>query len=286
VPKPSRRAKIIIGSSLILLFLIIGFVDPWHVFRVPFAHVQLPAEEVFSLFGFPITNTMLAAWFTIIVVVGLSYIATRKMKIVPSGLQNIVEAGVEMLYNFVRGVAGERYGRSFFPIIATIFIFVMFNAWLALLPFFGAGIYIKETGTPLLRGANTDINFPLTLAIVSFIFVEYWGIRALGLFRYLRKFFNIGGLLRGHILTGITDMFVGLMELISEFARLISFTFRLFGNMLAGELLLIAIVFLIPLVMVVPFYGLELFIGFVQALIFGGLTLVFATMAVTPREHG
>lgn len=286
-----------IGIIILVLFalLIVGLL----LFSLPeMPHIELAAEGVFSIFGFPITNTMLAAWLTILVVAGVCYAATRKMKIVPKGLQNIVEALLEMLINFVDDTAGKDYGRKFFPVIATIFIFVIANAWLALLPGF-MFIGIGEEQVPLLRGANTDINFPLALALISFVFVEYWGLRSQGFFRYVRKFLNVGGLFRGigqlfrgkirgglsAILTGVIEAFAGLIEIISELVRIVSLTIRLFGNMTAGELLILMMLFLIPWVAVIPFYGLELFIGFVQALIFGALTLVFLVMAVTPREE-
>ncbi len=149
----------------------------------------------------------------------------------------------------------------------------------------------------LFRGANTDINLPLALALVSFIFVEFYGFRFLGI-RYLGKFINVGelfkslGLLfRGRVkqgfsglITGFIQIFVGLLEGLSELVRIVSFTFRLFGNMTAGEILLLIAAFLIPWVFALPFYGLELLVGFVQALIFGGLTLVFLTLATA--YHG
>jgi len=142
---------------------------------------------------------------------------------------------------------------------------------------------------PLLRGPNTDINTPLALAIVSAIAVESWGIASLGL-GYGKKFFNFGPFLRGlfrlkvgEMLQGMLDAFVGIIELVSELARLVSFTFRLFGNMFAGEVVILIFTFLTPLVVGVVFYGLELFIGVVQAFIFALLTLVFGALAVA--EH-
>jgi F-type H+-transporting ATPase subunit a len=184
--------------------------------------------------------------------------------------------------------------------VATIFLFVITNAWLSLLPGFGSILITTAEGEAvhLLRGANTDINLPLALALVSFFFVEYWGISSLGGLRYLKKFVNvgqffqgIGQLLRGRLRAGLTGMFngainifVGVLETLSELIRIVSFTFRLFGNMTAGEILLLIVAFLVPWVLVLPFYGLELLVGFVQALIFGGLTLVFATIAVTHHE--
>jgi len=285
VPRLSTRTKWIIAILAILLLLSIGPI--FLSFPNPAEYVSLEAEGVIQVTpGFSITNTMLAGWLSIIVVVGISIVATRKMKLVPTGLQNIVEAGIEMLYNFVESVAGERYGRSFFPIVATIFIFVIFNAWLALLPIFGPVFQLTTAhgSEPfmLFRNANTDLNLTLALAIISFCFVEFWGIRTFGVIRYGARFISVGQLFRGHILSGIIELFAGFIELITEFARIISFTFRLFGNMFAGELLLLVITFLIPLVLVDVFMGLELFFGFVQALIFAGLTLAFATIAGYP----
>jgi F-type H+-transporting ATPase subunit a len=156
--------------------------------------------------------------------------------------------------------------------------------------------FIVETA--ILRPANTDINVPLMLALVSFVSVEYWGLTSIGFRHYMGKFFRFGqffqgmGLvIRGRIKSaggtlfyGIIDIFVGALELLSEFVRIISFTFRLFGNMTAGEVLLLMMVFLIPWLVALPFYLLEMLIGFIQALIFAGLTLVFATLAVTPHQ--
>jgi F-type H+-transporting ATPase subunit a len=301
VPKLSRRRKI-----LLIVVAFIGLVAVGSfLYRIPeMANVELAAEGVTSIGGYEITNTMLTAWVSILVLVGISYAATRKMKLVPTGLQNAVEAAIETLLNFVTGVAGKENGRKFFPIIATIFLFVMANAWLALLPGYGMfGPQHTKDGeiiiVPILRAVNTDINFPLALAIISFVFVEYWGIKTHGLSVYTKKFFNVsrlkhgmGQLVRGKIrnglgvmANGIIDAFAGFIEAITEIARIMSFTFRLFGNMTAGELLLLVMMFLIPWGAAIPFYGLELFIGLVQALIFAGLTLVFVVMAVAPREE-
>ena len=287
--------RIIIISLVLILLLIIGSL----FFRLPeMPHVELAAEEVFSIAGFAITNTMLAALLTIMVLGVVCFAATRRMKIVPKGLQNIVEALLELLINFVEDTAGKGYGRKFFPVIATIFIFVIANAWLALLPGFMT-IVVGAEAMPLFRSANTDINFPLALALISFVFVEYWAFRSQGFFRYMGKFINVRGLFRGigqifrgkiksglgALFTGIIEAFSGFIELITELIRILSLTFRLFGNMTAGELLILVMIFLLPWVAAIPFYGLELFLGFVQAFIFGVLTLVFLVIAVTPREE-
>ena len=311
MPRLGCATKIIIAIFVLLVLVIVGGL----FFPVPEPHVVLPADAIFYIGGFPITNTLLASWLGILVLVAMFYFGTRKMKLIPRGWQNAMETVYEALYNFVEGAAGEKHARLLFPVVATIFLYVIMAALLSLLPgfdtigygtpdqpirgaFFGqsTGFIVTE---PLLRKANTDINFPLALAVISFIFVEYVGIRALGLRRYGSKFFRVGQLFHGlgqlargkfraalsGLFTGLIDMFVGSLELLSEFIRIISFTFRLFGNMTAGMVLLLMVAFLIPWVVAVPFYGLEMLLGFVQALIFGGLTLIFAVMAVKPHEE-
>jgi F-type H+-transporting ATPase subunit a len=197
---------------------------------------------------------------------------------VPGRLQGFVEMFLDALYGFIKGVAGERYARPFFPILATIFIFVAFNAWMALLPIYPTVGFTAEgeheITTHLLRSAGTDINMPLALAVIAFLFFEIWGFKT-HKFGYLKEFF------RG---PNPLETFIGLIELLSHFIRVISFTFRLFGNMLAGEIVLFMMTFLLVFMVPIAFYGLELLVGGVQALIFMGLTLVFAVMAVA--THG
>jgi len=266
---------------------------------VPRPAPQLPAEAVFHLFGFPITNSIIATWLTMIILVGITFLVSRRMKLIPRGLQNLVEYVIEALFNFCKRVAGEENGRRFFPVVATIFLFVALNSWLSLLPGFGSIETVNAEGhhVHLLRGANTDINMPLALALVSFVFIEFYGLKTLR-FGYIGKFIRakqigrgVGQLVRGKIKSGFSglffgaiDVFVGVLEGMSEFIRVVSFTFRLFGNMTAGEILLLVTAFLVPWVFALPFYGLELLVGFVQALIFSGLTLVFLTVAVV--SHG
>jgi len=302
---------ILVGILLLLLVLfVIGFASgplgksmlgdlglpSW--LSVPRPHPELPAETVFHIFGFPIANSVIAAWLSIIVLVGFSYLVTRRMRLIPSRLQALFEFALGSLLKFCQNVAGEENGRRFFPAVATIFLFVAFNAWLALLPGFGSiTIHTAEGEAHLLRPANTDINMPLALALASFVFVEYFGLRMVGI-RYLGKFINIGSLLNSlrqimhgrlkaglsGLITGVVHVFIGLLEGLSEFIRIVSFTFRLFGNMTAGEILLLVAMFLVPWLFALPFYGLELLVGFVQALIFGGLTLIFLTVATTAHE--
>ncbi len=305
--------KILILVIIILLVLFgIGFVvgplgssllntEAPSFLHVPKPHVILPSEGIFHISAFTVTNTLIASWLTIIVLVSLFYACTRKMKLIPGRLQGFAEIIVEMLLNFIKGAAGEKNARILFPVVTTIFLYVITNAYLGLFPFFGTiGIFEDEhTFVPILRAANTDINVPLSIALMSFIFVEYWGLRELGALHYINTFFNFNqlrdglvSLVKGKIRPAITgimlggiNLFVGTLEIFSHFIRIVSFTFRLFGNMTAGEILLLVVGFLVPFIATLPFYGLELLIGFIQALIFAGLTLVFGTIALSPHSE-
>jgi F-type H+-transporting ATPase subunit a len=245
---------------------------------IPVPHVELAPPTLFTIGAFHVTNTLLSAWLTTALVLLLFVGGTRKMRVIPGRLQSVLEMLIEALYGFVSGVVGERFARPFFPILATIFIFVAFNAWIALIPVYQV-VGFKAEGseyvtTHLLRSAGTDINMPLALAIVAFLFIEIWGFRVHKL-GYLKEFFRFGNPIQ---------FFVGILELISHLIRLVSFTFRLFGNMLAGEIVLMMITFLLVFTAPLAFYLLELMVGGVQALVFMGLTLVFALLAVAPHE--
>ena len=240
---------------------------------------------------FAITNTLLSAWVASIVIILFFVLGARRKAMVPGRFQGLVESIFEGVLNFASSVLGPEMARKTFPIVATIFFFVLFNAWIALflVPLYQAvgfgygGLWDFELKTHLIRPAGTDVNMPLALALISFVFVEYWGIRALGM-GYFGKFFAFKNLLRGRP-SGIIDVFVGILELISELVRIVSFTFRLFGNMTAGEILVVMITFLVPFVANVFVFGLELLVGLIQAVIFAGLTLVFLSLAVHHEEH-
>ena len=247
--------------------------------------------EPLGMFEFAITNTMLSAWLVTLVLIGIFVLGVRKARMVPGKLQNLVEIAVEGLLNFVEGVIGRELARKIFPLIATLFLFVAFNAWIALLPIYPSLGFKDADGNiaiHLLRSAGTDLNMPLALALISFVFVEYWGFRRLG-FAYVGKFIPVGtfvrSIRRGQIFQAFISIFVAFLEGISELVRIVSFTFRLFGNMTAGEVLVVMASFLVPFVATVFVYGLELLVGIVQALIFAGLTLVFVTVAITPHEE-
>ena len=258
---------------------------------------ELVDEGPYQGNNFIITNTILSSWIASILLVLLFVLGARRAALVPGRFQNFIEIAIEGLLNFVQGVVGRAYSRLIFPVIATIFLFVIFNAWIGLLPIYPSlgfkdGDFIQ---IHLLRPAGTDMNMPLALALISFVFVEYLGFRMLG-FGYITKFVRVGSLKHGmgalfrfrflDAFQSLLDFFfVGPLEAFSEFVRLISFTFRLFGNMTAGEILVLVSAFLVPFVATVGVYGLELLVGFIQALIFAGLTLVFASIAITAHDE-
>src|SRR4030042_227561 len=224
---------------------------PPSFFQVPKPNVELPADPVLHIGHFSVTNTLIASWFTIIVLVVLAFTLTRKMKLIPGKRQAMAEAIVEGLLNFVESVAGKKHARTLFAGVATIFLYVISNAYLALFPFF-CSITIKSSHGEfaLFLAATPEVNFPLSIAIMSFIFVETWGMRALGVTHYLSEFINVRQMIEGlkqllkgkigqgvrAIVFGFINLFVGVLEIFSHLTRMLSFTFRLFGNMTAGEI--------------------------------------------------
>lgn len=266
-------------------------------------HPQLPAEVIFHIFSLPVTNTIIATWITMAVLIVLFAAAFSRSRLVPTRLQSVLESLLGFVYNLVVSIAGEKDGRRFFPLVATIFMFVGFNAWLALLPGYGSITYhVHGHELELIRGANTDLNTTLALALVTFCVTEFMGLKRLRL-GYLKKFFVFGGMIsavkklfKGKIgqaamefVSGFISFFTGIIELLGEFIRIVSLTFRLFGNMTAGEILLISITYLLPFLVPIIFYGLEVLVGFIQALVFAGLTIVYISLAVashSSEEHG
>ena len=266
---------------------------------LPAPEFHIAPQTIFHLGAFNVTNTLLSAWLTTAVLVFVFFMATRRMAIVPRGLQNLAEVLIEQLFNFVASVVGEVNGRRFFPLIATLFLFVAFNAWIALLPIYpSVGLMYPEghelagnVQAHLLRSAGTDLNMPLALGIISLLAVEIYGFKAHGK-GYVSEFIRVKGIAQGirrlkpgMIFLGMIDAVVGILEVLSHGTRVLSFTFRLFGNMTAGEVVLTMSTFLASFAISVFFYGLELLVGFVQALIFAGLTLSFIQVAVTPHEE-
>ncbi len=240
--------------------------------------IEIAAEKLFVLMGFPVTNALLMSLLGagLLIVVGI--VVFKKMSIVPNFLQGIMEYFVEKFLELMESVFGSKEkALKYFPLIATIFLFILINNWLGILPGTGSiGIFEmvhgKEVFVPLFRSAASDLNFTLALAVLVVIVVNFYGAGAIGFGHHMSKFFSFKGPI---------DFFVGILEFISEFAKMISFSFRLFGNVFAGEVLLTIVAFLVPLFVPVPFLMLEVFVGFIQALVFSMLTMVFISVAVS-----
>jgi F-type H+-transporting ATPase subunit a len=269
--------------SVVLAILGLALVVVGLFFPVALAKVEITASPIATVAGFPITNSLLTGWISLILLAVFFRVATRKMQLVPTGAQNVAEAIVGALLDLGENIAGRAKAREFFALFATIFLFVLVNNWLEVFPgFTNATIFVRQGAdqVALFRSPSADLNFTVALALTAIFMVQFWSIRHTGVGGWASKFINLRG--------GPIGVFVGLLELISEFARIISFSFRLFGNLFAGEVLLSVIPSLIPWVIVVPFLALELFVGVIQALIFSLLTLAFIVMATIPHsgEHG
>jgi F-type H+-transporting ATPase subunit a len=243
--------------------------------------ISLAAEPLFHIGSFAVTNTLVMSWFVMATLIGASLVLSRRITTVPTGFQNVVEAVIEKLLFLMDSVTGKREeSKKFFPLVATIFLFVVFSNWIELVPGLGT-IGLRETHDgktvliPFIRSASADLNVTLALALISVFSVQFFGIASLGLFRHVKKFINVSGPI---------NFFVGILELISEISKMISFSFRLFGNIFAGEVLLLVMLVLVPYLVPLPFLALELFVGFIQALVFSMLTLVFLKMA-TVEAH-
>jgi F-type H+-transporting ATPase subunit a len=243
-------------------------------------HISLAAETVGHLFGVPITNGLLTTWIGMAAVVTLSFLATRNLVLVPGKGQLVAEILIGGLHSLFASVMKSQV-KQFFPLLATLFIFILSLNWVGLLPGVGTIGFreMKEGQTafvPLFRAGTADLNTTLALALIAIVVIQIVGFRTLGT-SYAKKFIN---------LTSPIYFFVGILELVSEFSKVISFAFRLFGNIFAGEVLLTVIAFLIPIIAPIPFLGLELFVGIIQALVFSMLTSVFLLNATAAHnEH-
>jgi len=245
-------------------------------------NISIAAESLFHLGSFPVTNTLVVTLGISLIIIIFSFILKSRISLVPRGFQNVVESVLEALLNLVDSVTQDRrQSKKFFPIVATIFIFVILTNWIEVVPGLGTigireELHGKEVLVPFIRSGAADLNFTLAIAVVSVISAQVLGIAAIGVGKYAGKFF-VSPFHKPYFV----GTFVGLLELISEVAKLISFSYRLFGNIFAGEVLLTVMLFLVPYIVPLPFLMLELFVGFVQALVFSMLTLVFFKMAAT-----
>lgn len=315
-----RRTALLAGG---LVLLIVSFFIP-----VPQPHVALSGEALFETGPKWFTNSVFTTLVIDIILILLAVSATRKMNLVPSGIQNAFEAIIEYLFNLAESVAGKA-ATTYFPWVATLFLFILLSNWSGLIPgvgsigFFHTGAHeeqkegeshgmaldhqlamvdgspvliqaadaaakqaaAEEEGhakfVPLFRAPSADLNVTFALALATMFMVQVHGVRALG-GSYFSKFWNTSG---HGFMKGI-NIFVSILELISELSRILTFAFRLFGNIFAGEVVLATMAFLVAFLVPLPFYFLEILVGAVQALVFTMLALAFFSMATISHAHG
>ncbi len=295
-------------------------------------HISLAAETIWTVWGLHLSNAFITTWVVMAILIVLSFLATRNMSLMPSTGQLIAESIVGGLYDFFGAIAGKHI-KQFFPVVASLFLFILVANWVGLLPgvgtvgFFrseaepakaetpalnaevqeaafveadvpavvpttvaeehaGASAVPEEAKSaeeethgetkfvPLFRAATADLNMTLALAVVAVIAMQYFGFRNLGT-HYASRFISFKGPI---------DFSVGLLEIVSDLSKVISFAFRLFGNIFAGEVLLAVIAFLMPFIVPLPFLMMELFVGLIQALVFSMLSTAFFSVAVSHGE--
>ncbi len=308
----TRRGRFtIIGIALLMVVLFgVGLILPGK--RLP--EITLAAEHIplpfnVPLLGHSIPNTLPATWLTIVILFGIGWRYRRSLKKEgkASKFQIAVEAAAEGMLDFVEGIATEN-GRLFFPLVATFFLFIAVSNWCGILPGFGSiGVYAEHHGeevlVPFFRSANAHLSTTLALAVVSVAATQYYGFKVLGT-SFIKRYINFSatsdkpdpeedaeGLQATmqkvtYYVEIFANGFVGLLEVILETIKILPFAFRLFGNILAGEVLLFVVSFLFAFIFPIVFMGLELFVGAIQALIFSMLTLVFLTVATAHHGEG
>jgi F-type H+-transporting ATPase subunit a len=220
-------------------------------------HVPIQPQPIFSLGGLVVTNTLLTSWFAVIFLIVFAVLATRHMRLVPSGLQNVAEALVELVLALGEQAAGPR-ARTFLPLVATLFLYIWAANWIGILPGIGT--------IPLFRTPNSDLSITAAMAIIVFVWVQVTGLRADPKAYFLKFIWPIP-----------------ILEGISEIARPVSLALRLFGNILAGFILVEVMLQIVPVVVPAIFLAVELGVGLIQALIFAILTLAFLSLA---SSHG
>lgn len=256
------------------------------------------AEPIMEIGKFTITNSLITSWVTVIILVTLFILIGKKIKKVPKGIQNIFEFLLESALNLGDSVTGERKKtEKFLPLTLALFLFVLVNNWLGLLPGIGTVGFIESGNghnvfVPMLRGGTADLNTTLAIALIAVILSHIMGVVAVGAWKYLNKFINLEVFLEiprkikkdpAVILINPIKAFVGVVEVIGEVAKIASLSFRLFGNIFAGEVLLASMMALFAFMLPLPFIFLEIIVGIIQALIFSMLTLVFMTIAT--QDH-
>ena len=253
------------------------------------------AVEIARPFGFPITNSMVVTWIVAVGLIVFAQLATRKMTQVPGGAQNFLEWLVESLYRLLESIIGEHLVKRTFWFFGTVFIFILATNWAGLLPGVGTIGWGHQTAEgfridrPLFRGANADLNMTLAMALLFFLFWIIWALREVGLRGMAKELFAPKGETTGalKVLMIVVFFAAGLLEIVSILFRPVSLSFRLYGNVFAGENMLETMATMVPglgWLLPIPFYFMELLVGLVQAMVFMLLTAVF-TLLICHHEE-
>lgn len=241
-------------------------------------HITLSPYQLFEIGGFTITSTLIMSWLAIFLLCTFAIILRSRLAMIPGKVQVGAEALVGGVYDYVaETLESKELAKKFLPILLTIFLFILTANFLGLFPGVGSiGIIKGEVGhehlVPLFYPAATDLNLTIALGLIAFVLIEVAGVASIGFLKYAGKFVNFSSPM---------NFVVGIIELVSEIARLISFSFRLFGNIFAGKVLILVVMFFVPFILPVPLMLFEVFVGFIQAAIFALLTLFFIKIAIT-----
>ena len=277
--------------------------------------IRIQPEVIFYIGPLPVTNTLLCTWISILVLVVFFFFATRRRALIPSGIQNVAEYLIEFLLGLVEGVSGKEKGKTFFPLVGTLFLFIIVSNLLDIIPgvdtigtintaaiqaahvtsqpvlgflLFGD---LSNLMIPWIRPATSDLNLDFAMSITVVVTCQILGLITLGPTAHVGKYINLRTFFKsarklqfGGMFQGLIEFFVGIIDIISELSRILSLAFRLFGNIFAGAAVLAVFAFILPFLADVAFIPLEMFVAFVQALVFSLLTLVYLQMATT-AEH-
>ncbi|MFA4975132.1 MAG: F0F1 ATP synthase subunit A [Candidatus Paceibacterota bacterium] len=257
------------------------------------------AEPIYHFNNFTITNALFTSWIVVIFIIVMSFILRSKLREVPGKIQNLFEIVIDGALSLCDQVTNDRaLSLKIFPIAISVFIFILINNWIGLIPLGGLGLIEKgEEGLafiPFLRGGTADINTTIALALMAVLGANMFGVFSIGIWKTFNKYVNLkvigqmGKKLRKDptiIIVAPITFFVGLIEIVGEFAKVASLSFRLFGNVFAGEVLLVSMAALVGYVVPIPFLFLEILVGVIQALIFSILLVVYFTIASTDHDE-
>lgn len=266
----------------------------------PIATPPLAPEQIFAIGHLPITNTYLNSLVTVLVVVVAAFFINRKIADIPRGIQNFAESVLELMLDYADRVTGSRQkSLKLLPLAGALFLFIVISNWIGIFPGIGSiGVYTVSAGirtfVPMFRSANADLNLTVAMALTSVITAHVLGVATIGFFRYANKFIKVGDIWQAlksgsaqKISVAFIEFGVGLLEVVSEVSKVISLSLRLFGNIFAGEVLLTVLSSIVGYIVPLPFMGLELLVGVIQALVFSMLVLVYTSVATMPLPaHG